>query len=283
MKKLLITILFLTSLQSYAGKSDDLFVMPSKNEIISLGLFCTETSKASLKNGLYYESNQEQLFTGQNLCAYSSNKKYHSKGNLLNGLRNGVWIYWYENGHIKSEEVYINGEKDGKWITWYENGQIQSEGFYINGKKNGNWMTWYEHDQQRKKSEGNYINGSKSGLWTSWSEKGVRKKQENFDTERCWYGQYWNLVEDDKLTFKNQLYTGSMICKHNNGKIAEKGFLLDGKSVGIWNRWNTDGDMISETNYKENKLDGNAWWFDDNLNLMTAVFKEGKCVSGDCP
>ena len=74
---------------------------------------CKETEGQN-RNGLVYLPNQQEPFTGNNLCKY-------------------------ENGQKKSEGKFKDGKKEGKWTEWYGNGQIWSEGNYKDGKKDGKW------------------------------------------------------------------------------------------------------------------------------------------------
>ena len=38
--------------------------------------------------------------------------------------------WWYENGKLQQEGYYINGLHDGKWTAWWENGNKKSETIY---------------------------------------------------------------------------------------------------------------------------------------------------------
>ena len=68
---------------------------------------CNETEGQN-RNGLVYLPNQEEPFTGKNLCKY-------------------------ENGQIREQGNYKDGKQDGKWTAWYENGQKLSERNYKDG------------------------------------------------------------------------------------------------------------------------------------------------------
>ena len=53
--------------------------------------------------------------------------------NFINGIKNGKYEKWDENG-IKRKEWYLNndGSRDSTKMTilWYDNGQIWSQGYY---------------------------------------------------------------------------------------------------------------------------------------------------------
>ena len=70
---------------------------------------CTATVVQKKSGGLFYLPNQQEPFTGKNVCKY-------------------------KNGQIASEINYKDGKQDGKVTWWYENGQKQSEGNYKDGE-----------------------------------------------------------------------------------------------------------------------------------------------------
>ena len=86
---------------------------------------------------------------------------YQKGGIYRNGIEEGLWISWYENGQKWEEGNYRNGEEEGLWLYWYDNGQKADEGNYQNGEKEGLWISWYLSGQ--KISEGNYRNGKLIG------------------------------------------------------------------------------------------------------------------------
>ncbi len=122
---------------------------------------CLETNSVQERNGLYYLVNQQEPFTGDNLCVYSNSGQYHSKGKIKKGKRDGKQTWWFENGQNKQEKNYKDGKLNGKWIKWYENGQIKAEVNFKDGKKDGKLTEWYANGQ--KKFKGNYKDGKKDG------------------------------------------------------------------------------------------------------------------------
>jgi len=85
------------------------------------------------RNGLVYLPNQEEPFTGKNICKYENGQK-SEEGNYLDGKAVGKWTEWYANGQISSEGSYKDGKEEGKWTWWYENGQKWLEANYKDGK-----------------------------------------------------------------------------------------------------------------------------------------------------
>ena len=51
-----------------------------------------------------------------------------------NGLYEGKWVSWYDNGQKWEEGNYKQEKKEGKWSKWNENGQIIAQEYYKNGE-----------------------------------------------------------------------------------------------------------------------------------------------------
>jgi len=89
-------------------------------------------------------------------------------GTFTNGLRDGTWIYWYENGQKRLEGTYNNGFKDQLWTRWYRNGLTATKYFYDSATLDGKVMEWHI-DKECWDSEGNLCECGES--WWNDCEK----------------------------------------------------------------------------------------------------------------
>lgn len=67
-----------------------------------------------------------------------------SKGLFENGLEQGLWITWYQNGRKKYEVNYVNGKKEGEFKSWHKNGQKEREGLFKDDIPFGSFYIWDE-------------------------------------------------------------------------------------------------------------------------------------------
>ncbi len=58
------------------------------------------------------------------------------------GLRTGLWRYWYPNGRLAREIEFAGGVRDRAAREWYENGAPAADGFYAGGRRDGRWRFW---------------------------------------------------------------------------------------------------------------------------------------------
>lgn len=92
---------------------------------------CTEKTTSTLqnKNGLRYELNSEEPFTGIYLIYHNEqgdNKNKYEETHFKAGKRYGLRTKWYDNGQKKSEANYKDGQLDGIKTTWYRTGKKKS-------------------------------------------------------------------------------------------------------------------------------------------------------------
>ena len=64
-------------------------------------------------------------------------------GTFKNGLREGIWTFYYESGIKRLEGTYRSGQKDSLWTFWYDNGVIATKYFYDNKTLDGKIMEWH--------------------------------------------------------------------------------------------------------------------------------------------
>jgi len=131
------------------------------------------------RNGLMFESNQEEPFTGKYIeySVFGQEKKRAEK-NYKDGKRDGFSTLWYESGQMQSKATYKGGKQNGIETVWYMNGQKGSEGNYTDGKRNGLWTKWYTNGPKWKVI--NYKAGKKDGLLTVWSDDGTITKKATY-------------------------------------------------------------------------------------------------------
>ena len=54
-------------------------------------------------------------------------------GNYEDGLRDGSFSSYYDNGNIEHEGQFSKGRRDGRWRNYNSDGTLCKETFYKNG------------------------------------------------------------------------------------------------------------------------------------------------------
>ena len=92
------------------------------------------------KDGLLYKQEINEIFTGDVTGIQN--------GKVVNGLKEGEWKGFYENGNLLWSGFYSKGLNVSKWIEYHNNGKVFTVGHYKNGKKIG---VWSFYDKKGKK------------------------------------------------------------------------------------------------------------------------------------
>ena len=71
-------------------------------------------------------------FAQQKHAIYYPGGKIHVTYQTKNGLLNGMYTCYYENGTKKAEGSYLDNQRKGTWKVWDENGTERSERYYEN-------------------------------------------------------------------------------------------------------------------------------------------------------
>ena len=92
---------------------------------------------------------------------HSSSKE---EGTLKDGVRDGVFEWFFENNQVGFRDTYRNGERDGPFEYYYKNGFLLEKGSMRNGRRHGP-SEEYAFRLYRLTHKGNYDLGYKCGSW----------------------------------------------------------------------------------------------------------------------
>ena len=87
----------------------------------------------------YFKDNTEMRFQ------FNENYTINTKGRVVNGLKEGRWEFYYANGQKMLEANYSQGIENGAYNSYRENGVPYFRGFYINGKRANIWEFYDEN------------------------------------------------------------------------------------------------------------------------------------------
>ncbi|MEY4115012.1 MAG: hypothetical protein RLZ76_1705 [Bacteroidota bacterium] len=88
----------------------------------------------------------------------------------FNGLEEGEWRRYHENGMLKEKRFYRHGVKVGLLKTWWDNGQLQVLYRFKNGEYDGTCFEWNRNGVMTKKMH--YTLGVESGEQRQWYDDG---------------------------------------------------------------------------------------------------------------
>lgn len=74
-------------------------------------------------------------------------KKNYANGQRSQELNGDKMTYFFKNGKVKAEGLFINDLMEGEWKFYRETGQLWQVGNFKGGRKNGPWLRYDKQDQ----------------------------------------------------------------------------------------------------------------------------------------
>jgi len=152
-----------------------------------LGLPAIRNEKAYYPNGnQMWDWNQtffESMPVGKQTEWYENGQIKQEQNYNEDGMEDGKFIYWNEDGKKEKEVNWKDGKKDGKRVFFYPSGQIYGEENYKNDEEDGKFTSWHKNGQ--KESEGNAKEGEMEGKFTEWNENGQIESESNWKDGKC--------------------------------------------------------------------------------------------------
>ena len=198
---------------------------------------------------------------------YYPSKALKTEGNYTNGVRDGLWTFWYEGevfqdfGYDRLPNTNDLGEGNGLWDS--DTAQGLSE--LVLRDLNGDSL----FDPPYKKMEGSYSNGNKEATWTSWYLNEMRKDESNYSSGKLngsiikWFE---NGTKSEEGIYEDGKQNGNWVWYYETGIKKEETKFLDGQQEGIWTQWFPDGTKKSERYFSNGERD-NIWtsWYDNSI------------------
>jgi antitoxin component YwqK of YwqJK toxin-antitoxin module len=83
----------------------------------------------------------------------------YKNGQIISKIENNRLTYYFKTGIVKAEGAYLDGMMEGEWKFYRENGQLWQVGHFKAGEKHGSWIR-YDRDGHIEYDE-LFVNGKK--------------------------------------------------------------------------------------------------------------------------
>ena len=210
-----------------------------------------------------------------------------------NGLYDGKWESFFENGDQWRTFHYEEGLKVKLWSVFYDStGTRHSETNYENDLRHGQYQEWYENIVVKPRAEGLYKEGVKDLLWTFWNEFQEKRFEEwrdgvLYDTFE--YEYYPNGQVKEEPSYKDRKKHGDWVRYFPNGDIMGTRTFVAGLKEGLWIEYykNPPGerdDIVAwKGKYISDKREGKWEWFWLNQERQRVdSYKNGEMTSEKC-
>jgi len=252
------------------------------------------------ENGLSKEFSKEGLIISliEYKYGFVINREYINRYNG-NGKRQGIWKTFYSNDFVKKEESYKNGLKDGFFKTFDNEGNLVSIEKYIDGElqeddpevvKLDIKIDYYETGNI--KTVGSYKKNVPEGVRRDYKIDGTIESAKIFrngniigdgiiDERGYKQGKWKEYYETGELkaegAYKNNKKIGLWKWYYKNGKLDQTGFYAAGeKTEGDWKWYYENGNLLMEETFYQGSADGIYKEYNDS----GIVIVEGQYLEG---
>jgi antitoxin component YwqK of YwqJK toxin-antitoxin module len=219
-----------------------------------------------------------------------------------NGIKQGRWIKFYENGLMAYNVYFVDGKPVGDYYRYHENGARKA---FLHYDKNGFASVSLFDDDTTRIADGFYKGINKDSLWTYFYPDGKKAitvsysmgvengRSKTFYQEGnlleeldwvngkkngIWRQFYPNNQKRLETKFVNNEKNGPFYLYHENGAFDEKGTYKNGLRNGRWEYYDKSNNIIKTEFYKDGKLpiEVSLDSLNAELNIQTALFEQAK-------
>lgn len=122
----------------------------------------------------------------------------------------GVAYHFFSNGTKQIKQTYLDGLKEGEWSIWYEDGTPQKEGLIKEGKQHGIYREYYSNGNLRYEYQ--YDQDRKIGTWKGWYDDGTRYTVREFSNDTL-HGKVLVYDEAGELAKEYDYQKGQLVGK----------------------------------------------------------------------
>ncbi len=215
-------------------------------------IFIAVTASTVFSQEFTFEYGDENYMNWHYNCSIDYGYTFKKK------LPDGKYIGYHPNNPdlILVVAHYVNGKKNGIWTTYNPSSKIQEFRTYQNGQLNSEKNT---DSLGRTTMDVEHRNGEQFGNYYSFYPTGQLKRTEEFWRKNRVSTQiitkyYPNGNIESTIRYKNKRGNSVPIGKweyfYENGQPKSyEEFGKNWKHIGVWREWNSEGEIISETDY----------------------------------
>ncbi|MBQ6110689.1 MAG: toxin-antitoxin system YwqK family antitoxin [Alphaproteobacteria bacterium] len=185
----------------------------------------------------YWENgNKHRYFSTTNGLSEGEWIKFDEQGRKVSvsmmskGKQHGVARVYTQNGNISYEKTYKDGKLDGIAKVYHENGKTKRESMFKDNKQDGIDKHYYENGKLR--AEGWYKDGKPDGIEKQYYENGQLERT---------------------ITWKNGIKEGAVKNYYENGNLKSEGNNKNDQLDGVIKLYDTEGHLIEEMTFKQGK------------------------------
>ena len=168
-----------------------------------------------------------------------------SAGEMIDGLRDGIWIDYSADGKVKRIGMYKAGKPSGFWEWYKQDNLLIADGNYLLGEKEGIWNLYFKNKEKRLKLT--YKKGDLNGIQKTFYQGG---------STECVLGYKDNRLEGYATNYyRNGKPRGEVF--YENGRVSGESILLNLEEEVLMVGKNKDGKLVALSENYHNARENN--------------------------
>lgn len=246
------------------------------------------------KNGIAFEYDEKGLiisiyrFRNNDILFYEKINRYNS-----DGLKEGVWKTFNEEGNLVEEKTYKNGKLNGYVKNYNSSGFLISTFRYENDEPVEN-KNQAEKDVEIKEEydelgnlifQGGFFFDTPIGIHRYYNSNGNVIKSKVYNTngnllsegiinnDGSKHGKWTEYFEEGNIqaegNFLNDKKNGRWTYYHKNGKIQQTGSYINGNLTGLWKWFHENGSLLMEETFILGLEDGESIEYNEHGDTIS--------------
>lgn len=177
------------------------------------------------------------------------------EGEYVDGLRQGKWTLWHENGKPRRTENFLNGKLEGSWKQYRDDGTLESEECYRNNLRDGKWVD-YDSTGKHIDAQREYKAGVPNGVQTYYYDEPTTKLLVERGVLKSEEAKALLTKQQKKLEqhFKDGQADGEFTAWWPNGNIEATRHYKNGRLDGPWIEYKETGEVTKRINYSGGQI-----------------------------
>jgi len=227
-----------------------------------------------------------------------------TEGRMVDDVRDGQWMWWYDNGQEFASMTYDMGTPVGTERHLLLDGKVVSEGEYQDGAEwngsfvdfdgelhvtamrtykegtpTGKWQWWFTDGSPN--IEGEFVDGEKNGTWTWWYPNGQKFADTSYENGNLVGREsHWSPEGEVRTTGEyrdGQPWAGTFVDFLGAEQIVtfQRSF-QEGQAQGDWTWWYDDGSLNTQGSFAGGEKDGKwLWWYANGKKFAETDYAAG--------
>ena len=192
-----------------------------------------------------------------------------------NGKKQGEWVKKYPNGNTMYEGSFKDDEPVGTFKRYYENGMLKSVQVYETGDISS--VKLYSQDSKTVIAEGNFRGKAKHGMWKLYKDGKLLTEEVYKDDKKHGMTKTYsdgNVIEE--IPYNEGKIDGVHRYFLPNGKLYSETSYKNGIKDGAYKVYEGNSSPVIFGTYKKGKKDGDWTSLDEKGNVSEVLkYKDG--------